>query len=343
MSALAGRDAASRTSETRAGAGGFCGDAAREDAAGGRGRGRALREDCTRPTTGSSCGCAPPTTRLRGDAGGDGRRDVPKAVAPPLPRFRRAVLDAARHAEFVPFVQTSFAVAVERTSLDVKIETNANANDANDASADANADANAGVHPDVVCVYNRVKPAASRDYSIKIVSSTRAHTHAGSDETCVFVSTWTEDTSEEARTKKRRDTSAAQPRIDTRAEPPRRIRTVPRPPLAHATSAPRVPGWLVDVANALRPGRAEGVRETRAKRRVRGGGRGELPKCTRRASTERDVRVRFFSRRNDIFGAFGAFRTVAQRVTSIEETEIHVVSGRATRGPLLNTHTELRI
>ena len=48
-------------------------------------------------------------------------------------RFRRAVLDAERYAQFVPFVQTSFAVAVERTSLDVKIETNANANDANDA------------------------------------------------------------------------------------------------------------------------------------------------------------------------------------------------------------------
>ena len=111
-------------------------------------------------------------------------------------RFRRAVLDAERYAEFVPFVQTSFAVAVERTSLDVKIETNANANDANDAH-DANADANAGVHPDVVWVYNRVKLpfVSARDHSIKIVSSTRAHTHAGSDETCVFVSTWTEDTS----------------------------------------------------------------------------------------------------------------------------------------------------
>ena len=164
-------------------------------------------------------------------------------------RFRRAVLDAERYAEFVPFVQTSFAVAVERTP-NVKIETNANANDANDAH-DANADANAGVHPDVVWVYNRVKLpfVSARDYSIKIVSSTRAHTHAGYDDTCVFVSTWTEDTSVGPAPKKgvvRLRRNRGSWRVADAADGKGGVAVTYR---ALADPGPGVPGWLVDVAN----------------------------------------------------------------------------------------------
>ena len=69
-------------------------------------------------------------------------------------QFWRAVRDVERYAEFVPFVETSFAV--ERTS--------------GSAVAVAMTDARAC---DVVWAYNRVKiPVASaRDYCIKIVSS----------------------------------------------------------------------------------------------------------------------------------------------------------------------------
>ena len=229
-------------------------------------------------------------------------------------RFRRAVLDAERYAEFVPFVQTSFAVAVERTSLDVKIETNANANDANDASADANADANAGVrdgvHPDVVWVYNRVKLpfVSARDYSIKIVSSTRAHTHAGSDETCVFVSTWTEDTSVGPAPKKgvvRLRRNRGSWRVADAADGG--VAVTYR---ALADPGPGVPGWLVDVANkrsvpdvlrAFEKRARSGVYEAEDEANFRNS------RDARKAGNARS-RSSFFSGRNDIFGAFGAFR-----------------------------------
>lgn len=225
-------------------------------------------------------------------------------------RFRRAVLDAERYAEFVPFVQTSFAVPVERTSLDVKIETNANANDANDASADANADANAGVHPDVVWVYNRVKLpfVSARDYSIKIVSSTRAHTHAGSDETCVFVSTWTEDTSVGPAPKKgvvRLRRNRGSWRVADAADGG--VAVTYR---ALADPGPGVPGWLVDVANkrsvpdvlrAFEKRARSGVYEAEDEANFRNS------RDARKAGNARS-RSFFFPGRNDIFGAFGAFR-----------------------------------
>ena len=222
-------------------------------------------------------------------------------------RFRRAVLDAERYAEFVPFVQTSFAVAVERTP-NVKIETNANANDANDAH-DANADANAGVHPDVVWVYNRVKLpfVSARDYSIKIVSSTRAHTHAGSDETCVFVSTWTEDTSVGPAPKKgvvRLRRNRGSWRVADAADGG--VAVTYR---ALADPGPGVPGWLVDVANkrsvpdvlrAFERGAGSGVYEAEDEANVNA-------RDARKAGNARSF-VFSGKKRNDFFGAFGAFR-----------------------------------
>ena len=222
-------------------------------------------------------------------------------------RFRRAVLDAERYAEFVPFVQTSFAVAVERTP-NVKIETNANANDANDAH-DANADANAGVHPDVVWVYNRVKLpfVSARDYSIKIVSSTRAHTHAGYDDTCVFVSTWTEDTSVGPAPKKgvvRLRRNRGSWRVADAADGG--VAVTYR---ALADPGPGVPGWLVDVANKRSVPDVLRAFERRARSGVYEA-EDEANVNARDARKAGNARSFVFSgkKRNDFFGAFGAFR-----------------------------------
>ena len=224
-------------------------------------------------------------------------------------RFRRAVLDAERYAEFVPFVQTSFAVAVERTP-NVKIETNANANDANDAH-DANADANAGVHPDVVWVYNRVKLpfVSARDYSIKIVSSTRAHTHAGYDDTCVFVSTWTEDTSVGPAPKKgvvRLRRNRGSWRVADAADGKGGVAVTYR---ALADPGPGVPGWLVDVANKRSVPDVLRAFEKRARSGVYEA-EDEANVNARDARKAGNARSFVFSgkKRNDFFGAFGAFR-----------------------------------
>ena len=226
-------------------------------------------------------------------------------------RFRRAVLDAERYAEFVPFVQTSFAVAVERTP-NVKIETNASASGAHDAhdAHDANADANAGVHPDVVWVYNRVKLpfVSARDYSIKIVSSTRAHTHAGSDETCVFVSTWTEDTSVGPAPKKgvvRLRRNRGSWRVADAADGG--VAVTYR---ALADPGPGVPGWLVDVANKRSVPDVLRAFERRARSGVYEAEDEENFRNSRDARKAGNARSRsfFFPGRNDIFGAFGAFR-----------------------------------
>ena len=155
-------------------------------------------------------------------------------------RFRRAVLDAERYAEFVPFVQTSFAV--ESATRDVKIETSDTASGARDAR-DAR-----GVR-DVVWTYNRVKLpfASARDYSIKIVSSPIAYDSDDSDDACVFVSSWTEDDSVGPAPRKgvvRLRRNRGSWRVADAADGG--VAVTYR---ALADPGPGVPGWLVDVAN----------------------------------------------------------------------------------------------
>ena len=77
VSALADARRNLGTSETRARRGGFPLDAAREDAAGGRGRGRALREDARDRRRDRRVDARLQRRELRGE-GGDGRRDVPR-------------------------------------------------------------------------------------------------------------------------------------------------------------------------------------------------------------------------------------------------------------------------
>jgi hypothetical protein len=155
-------------------------------------------------------------------------------------RFWRAVLDAERYAEFVPFVQTSFAV--ESATRDVKIETSDTASGARDAR-DAR-----GVR-DVVWTYNRVKLpfASARDYSIKIVSSPIAYDSDDSDDACVFVSSWTEDDSVGPAPRKgvvRLRRNRGSWRVADAADGG--VAVTYR---ALADPGPGVPGWLVDVAN----------------------------------------------------------------------------------------------
>ena len=211
-------------------------------------------------------------------------------------RFRRAVLDAERYAEFVPFVQTSFAV--ERAQTDVKIETSDDtASGAHDDAHDARGDAH-----DVVWVYNRVKLpfASARDYSIKIVSS--PNTHAGSDDACVFVSSWTEDDSVwpapskgVVRLRRNRGSWRVADAADGGVAVTYR---------ALADPGPGVPGWLVDVANKRSVPDVLRAFERRARSGVY------------EAEDEANVNsrnawffagnARFFSGRNDFFGR-GAF------------------------------------
>ena len=158
-------------------------------------------------------------------------------------RFWRAVLDAERYAEFVPFVQTSFAVeSATRETRDVKIETSDTVSGARDAR-DAR-----GVR-DVVWVYNRVKLpfASARDYSIKIVSSPIAYDSDDSDDACVFVSSWTEDDSVGPAPRKgvvRLRRNRGSWRVADAADGG--VAVTYR---ALADPGPGVPGWLVDVAN----------------------------------------------------------------------------------------------
>ena len=159
-------------------------------------------------------------------------------------------------------------------------------------------------------MYNRVKLpfVSARDYSIKIVSSTRAHTHAGSDETCVFVSTWTEDTSVGPAPKKgvvRLRRNRGSWRVADAADGG--VAVTYR---ALADPGPGVPGWLVDVANkrsvpdvlrAFERRARSGVYEAEDEANFRNS------RDARKAGNARS-RSFFFPGRNDIFGAFGAFR-----------------------------------
>ena len=206
-------------------------------------------------------------------------------------RFWRAVLDAERYAEFVPFVQTSFAV--ERAP-DVKSETSDTASGAHDAH-DAR-----GVR-DVVWVYNRVKLpfVSARDYSIKIVSSPIAY--AGSEDACVFVSSWTEDDSVGPAPSKgvvRLRRNRGSWRVADAADGG--VAVTYR---ALADPGPGVPGWLVDVANKRSVPDVLRAFERRARSGVY---EAEDEANVNSRNARKAGNARFFSGRNDFFGR-GAF------------------------------------
>ena len=211
-------------------------------------------------------------------------------------RFWRAVLDAERYAEFVPFVQTSFAV--QRTR-DVKIETSDTVSGARDAR-DAR-----GVR-DVVWVYNRVKLpfASARDYSIKIVSSPIAYDSDDSDDACVFVSSWTEDDSVGPAPRKgvvRLRRNRGSWRVADAADGG--VAVTYR---ALADPGPGVPGWLVDVANKRSVPDVLRAFERRARSGVY---EAEDEANVNSRNAWKAGNARFFSgwKKNDFFGR-GAFR-----------------------------------
>ena len=166
-------------------------------------------------------------------AGGDGRRDARD--------HRRAVSRAAqtrsRHEARAFRPDEPRSRSNERRWMENRDERE---RERRERRADANADANAA-HPDAAWVYNRVKPPSPLT-PIKITEHAGSHTR-GSDETCVFVSTRTEDTSVEARTKKRRYVcgnrgSCASPTPPTGGVAGRTARRRPRPvsPAGSSTS-----------------------------------------------------------------------------------------------------------